>query len=178
MTMFCCCWISPKNNIKRMEEFFDEVPEFLKRESGETPAKVSFGARTPVDVLFIDNKIRVVVWLNDIQVLDSASRSFRISVEYRIKMEERDGQKVVVLEQTEAEAFPIDFRPDSGMTLSAAQTIIRTYLLRRLEALPKRQEAKALALGGAWEGKGQLVPQFASTENGWLTLVWSWKPAE
>jgi len=159
---------------QRIEEFFDETPEFLKRKAGETPAKVSFGQRAPIDVLFIDNKIRVVVRLNDIRVLDNASRSFVISVEYQLKMEQRDGRDIVVWEQTEAEAFPAGFTQGNGTTLSATQTVIRTYLLRRLEVLPKRQEAEPLELGGEWKGKGQLIPQFASTDKGWLTLVWKW----
>jgi hypothetical protein len=156
---------------QRIGEFFDETPEFLKRKAGENPAKVSFGPRAPVDVLFVDNKIRVVVRINDIQVMDNVGRSFTLSVEYQIKLE--NGK--VVLEQTEAEAFPTGFRPDSGTTLSTTQTMIRSYLLRRLEALQKRYELEPSELGGEWAGKGRLIPQFASTEKGWLTFVWSWK---
>ena len=158
---------------ERIAEFLEEKPAFLERHSDETPAKVSFDGRVPVDVLFVDDKIRVVVRLTDIHVMDNAGRSFMISVEYQVKME----NGTVILEQTEAEAFPAGFRPGED-TLSAAQTIIRTYLLRRLDTLPKRQEAQALDLGGQWKGKGQLIPQFASAENGWLTLVWSWRAAE
>ena len=160
---------------ERMEEFFDEVPEFLKLKTGETPAKVSFGPEAPVEVSFIDNKLRVVVRLKDIQVMDNVGRAFTISVEYQVKTENRDGQNFIVLERTEAEAFPAGFLPDSGQTLSATQTIIRTYLLRRLEALEKRVEMEPLELGGEWEGKGRLIPQFASTDKGWLTFVWSWE---
>ena len=159
---------------ERIAEFLDEIPEFLQRRTDETPATVSFDGRVPVDVLFVDNRIRVVVRLNDIQVMDNAGRSFTITVEYQIKME----NGLVVLEQTEAEAFPTGFRPDAGVTLSATQTVIRSYLMRRLEELPKRHEAEALELGGQWAGKGQLIPLFASTEEGWLTLVWNWQSAE
>ena len=160
---------------QRVSEFFDETPEFLKRKTDETPAKVSFGPEAPVDVLFVDNKIRVVVRLKDIQVMDNVGRAFIVSVEYQIKTEKLDGQDVVILEQTEMEAFPAGFRPDSGQTLSTTQTIIRTYLLRRLEALQKRYEMSPLELGGEWAGSGRLIPQFASTEKGWLTFTWTWK---
>jgi len=163
---------------ERITEFLGETPKFLELKTDDTPAKVSFGQGAPVDVRFIDDKIRVVVKLDDIQVMDNVGRSFTISVEYRIKMEQREGRDLVVLEQTEAEAFPTRYKPDSGTSLSAPQTIIRSYLLRRLEALPKRQEAEPLTLGGEWEGTGQLVPQFASSDKGWLTLVWSWKPTK
>ena len=163
---------------QRITDFLGETPKFMERKTEESPAKVSFGQRAPVDVLFVDNKIRVVVRLNDIQVLDNAARSFTISVEYTIKMEKKDGRDVIVLEQTEAEAFPAGYRPGGGTSLSATQTIIRTYLLRRLESLPKRHEAEPLSLGGEWEGKGQLIPLFASSDKGWLTLVWDWKAAE
>ena len=158
-----------------MEEFFEKTPAFLERKADETPAKVSFGQRAPVDVLFVDDKIRVVVRINDIRVLDNASRSFVISVEYQIKREQQDGQNIIVWEQTEAEAFPAGFS-QSGASLSTTQTIIRSYLLRRLETLPKRYEAEVMYPGGEWAGSGGLVPEFASTEGGWLTLVWNWKP--
>ena len=156
---------------QRMSEFLGETPEFLQRKPEETPAEISFVQRAPVDVLFMDNKIRVVVRLDGIQVMDNSSRSFTISVEYRIKME--NGK--TFLEQTEAEAFPTGFKPDSGTTLSTTQTVIRSYLLRRLEALQKRYEMEPIKLGGEWEGKGQLVPKFASTEGGWLSFVGSWE---
>ena len=158
---------------ERITEFLEETPEFLQRKTDESPAKVSFDGRVPVDVLFVDNKIRVVVRLTDIQAMDNAGRSFTISVEYQIKME----NGTIVLERTEAEAFPAGFRPGTD-TLSTAQTIIRTYLMRRLEALPKRHVAEALDLGGQWKGTGQLIPQSASTEKGWLTLMWTWQAAE
>jgi hypothetical protein len=163
---------------EQLKEFFDEVPEFLKRETSESPAQVSFDGRRPVEVTFLDNKIRVVVRLTDIQVSDNVGRSFTITIEYQVKMEKRDGRDVIVLERTEAEAFPTGFRPDSGETLSTVQTVIRSYLMRRLEELPKRREAEPLELGGQWADKGQLMPQFASTEKGWITLVWNWKPAK
>ena len=164
---------------ERIAEFLEETPELLQRKSDETPAKVSFDGRVPVEVLFVDNKIRVVVRLNDIQVMDNAGRSFTITVEYQIKTERNnEGRNIIVLEQTEAEAFPAGFRPDSGVSLSATQTVIRSYLMRRLGELPKRYEAEALSLGNRWEGTGQLIPQFVSTEKGWLTLVWDWQFAE
>jgi len=171
-------YIDEEKFAERITEFLGEAPKFLERKTDETPAKVSFGQRIPIDVLFIDNKIRVVVNLNDIQVMDNAGRSFTISVEYQIKREKKEGRDIVVLEQTEAEAFPAGYRPSGGTSLSATQTIIRSYLLKRLESLPKRQEAQPLDLGGEWKGTGQLIPQFASTEGGWLTLVWSWEPAK
>ena len=156
---------------EQMSEFFDETPEFLQRKQDETPANVSFVQRAPVDVLFMDNKIRVVVRLDGIQVMDNATRSFTISVEYRIIME--NGK--IVLEQTEAEAFPAGFKPDSGATLSTTQTVIRSYLLRRLEALQKRYEMEPIELGGEWKGKGRLIPQSVSTEGGWLSFAGSWE---
>jgi hypothetical protein len=44
-----------------------------------------------------------------------------------------------------------------------------------LEALQKRYEMEPIKLGGEWEGKGQLIPTFASTEGGWLSFVGSWE---
>ena len=163
---------------QRLEEFFDEVPEFLRRKADDAPAKVSFDGTAPVEVMFVDNKIRVVVRLTDIQAVDNVGRSFSITVEYRLKMEKRNDQNVVVLEQVEAEAFPSGYNPNSGESLSTTQMMIRSYLMRRLEALPKRLEMDPIAVGGTWSDTGHLTPEFASTEKGWLTIVWSWKSAK
>jgi hypothetical protein len=168
-------FIDEEKSQQRLTEFFGETPKFLERKSEDAPAKVSFGAKAPVDVLFIDNKIRVVVRLKDIQVMNNTDQAYTITVEYKITAEKREGRDVVVLEQTEAEAFPSGYKKDSDVRLSTVQTMIRSYLLRRLEALPKRYEAENLKLGGEWDGKGELVPQFVSADKGWLTLVWNWK---
>jgi hypothetical protein len=89
---------------------------------------------------------------------------------------ERD---IVVLEQAETpQAFPSNYQQESGAKLSAIQTMIRSYLIRRLEALPKRVETEPLELEGEWKGTGVLVPVFASSHDGWLTFACEWVPAE
>ncbi|MDR0520589.1 MAG: hypothetical protein LBH00_01915, partial [Planctomycetaceae bacterium] len=158
--------IDEEKSQERLTEFFGKTPKFLERKTEDAPpAKVSFGAGSPVDVTFLDNKIRVVVHIDNIQVMNNSDKSYTISVEYRIKTEKKDGREIIVLEQTEAEAFPSRFK--QGNKLSATATIIRSYLLRRLEALPKRQEMEPLKLEeGEWADKGQLVPLSVSADKG------------
>jgi hypothetical protein len=166
-------FIDEEKSTKRIAKYFGETPKFLERKSDVSPAKVSFGQKAPIDVSFAGNKIKVVVRLDDIEVLGSNDKSYVITVEYQISTANKDGKDIVVLEQSVAEAYPSSYKP--GNRLSAVQTIIRSYLQKRLEALPKRFEAEPLNLGGEWKGKGQLVPALTSAENGWLTLAWYWR---
>ncbi|GHT12983.1 hypothetical protein FACS1894170_08430 [Planctomycetales bacterium] len=166
-------FIDEEKSTQRIAKYFKETPKFLERKSDVSPAKVSFGQKAPVDVSFSGNKIKVIVRLDDIEVLGSNDKSYVITVEYTVSMEKKDGRDVIVLEQSAAEAYPSSYKP--GSRLSAVQTIIRSYLQKRLEALPKHFEAEPLNLGGEWKDKGQLVPALTSAENGWLTLAWYWQ---
>jgi predicted transcriptional regulator len=166
-------FIDEEKSAARLAKYFKNKPKFLERKSDVSPAKVSFGQKAPVDVSFADNKIKVIVRLDDIEVLNSNDKSYVITVEYKVSSAKKDGKDVVVLEQSVAEAYPSSYK--EGSRLSAAQTIIRSYLMKRLEGLPKRFEAKPLNLEGEWKNKGQLVPAAASASNGWLTLAWYWR---
>jgi hypothetical protein len=167
-------FIDEEKTTAQLTKQFKKLPKFLERKTDDAPAKVSFGAKAPIDVLFVDNKIKVIVRLDDIQVLNNTDKAYTITVEYSVKVETKDGRDVVILEQTKAEAFPSSYKPDSKVRLSAVQTIIRSYLMKRLEALPKQIEGKPLELEGEWAGKGSLVPVFAAADNGWLTFAWDW----
>ncbi|MDR2755125.1 MAG: hypothetical protein LBC20_05410 [Planctomycetaceae bacterium] len=170
--------------VKDLQEQFPKLPKFLERKQEESPAQVSFVAKAPIDVLFVDNKIKVVIRLDDIKVLNNSDKSYTITILYDVRVEKKKDQngveqEIVVLEQAEApQAFPSNYQPQSGTRLSAIQTMIRSYLIRRLESLPKRIETKPLELEGEWKGKGVLVPVFASSNNGWLTFACDWIPAE
>ncbi|MDR3199037.1 MAG: hypothetical protein LBU34_14315 [Planctomycetaceae bacterium] len=170
--------------VKDLQKQFPKLPKFLERKQDESPAQVSFVAKAPIDVLFVDNKIKVVIRLDDIKVLNNSDKSYTITVLYNVRVEKKKDQngverEVVVLEQAETpQAFPSNYQPESGTKLSAIQTMIRSYLIRRLEALPKRVETESLELEGEWKGTGVLVPVFASSENGWLTFACDWIPAE
>ncbi|MDR1964022.1 MAG: hypothetical protein LBQ50_09615 [Planctomycetaceae bacterium] len=166
--------------VKDLQERFPKLPKFLERKQEESPAQVSFVAKAPIDVLFVDNKIKVVIRLDDIKVLNNSDKSYTMTILYGVKVEkkkDKDGveRDVVVLEQTETpQAFPSNYQPESGTKLSAIQTMIRSYLIRRLEALPKRVEMEPLKPEGEWKDTGVLVPVFASADNGWLTFAFDW----
>ncbi|MDR3234975.1 MAG: hypothetical protein LBT46_15160 [Planctomycetaceae bacterium] len=166
-------FIDEEKSAKRIAQYFKNKPKFLERQSDVSPAKVSFGQKAPVDVSFADNKIKVVVRLEDIEVLNSNDKSYVITVEYNVSSSKKDGRDVVVLEQSVAEAYPSSYK--QGGRLSAVQTIIRSYLMKRLENLPKHFEAQPLNVEGEWKDKGQLIPLLVSAENGWLTLSWNWQ---
>ncbi|MDR2440718.1 MAG: hypothetical protein LBE12_15255 [Planctomycetaceae bacterium] len=170
--------------VKDLQKQFPKLPQFLERKQDESPAQVSFVAKAPIDVLFIDNKIKVVIRLDDIKVLNNSDKSYTITILYDVRIEKKKDQngierEVVILEQAETpQAFPSNYQPQSGTKLSAIQTMIRSYLLRRLESLPKRVETEPLELEGEWKGTGVLVPVFALSNDGWLTFACDWIPAE
>lgn len=170
--------------VKDLQKQFPKLPKFLERKQEESPAQVSFVAKAPIDVLFVDNKIKVVIRLDDIKVLNNADKSYTMTILYHVRVEKKKDQNgverdVVILEQAETpQAFPSNYQPESGTKLSAIQTIIRSYLIRRLEALPKRIETEPLELGGEWREAGVLVPVFASSNDGWLTFACDWIPVE
>ncbi|MDR0704873.1 MAG: hypothetical protein LBF88_07785 [Planctomycetaceae bacterium] len=170
--------------VKDLQKQFPKLPKFLERKQEESPAQVSFVAKAPIDILFVDNKIKAVIRLDDIKVLNNADKSYTITILYHVRVETKKDQNgaertIVVLEQAETpQAFPSNYQPESGAKLSAIQTIIRSYLIRRLEALPKRVETEPLELDGEWKDSGVLVPIFASSNDGWLTFACDWIPKE
>ncbi|MDR2115838.1 MAG: hypothetical protein LBP87_05595 [Planctomycetaceae bacterium] len=170
--------------VKDLRKQFPKLPNFLERKQEESPAQVSFVAKAPIDVLFVDNKIKVVIRLDDIKVLNNSDKSYTITILYNIRVEKKKDENgverdVVILEQAETpQAFPSNYQPESGTKLSAIQTMIRSYLIRRLESLPKRVETKALEFEGEWKDSGVLVPIFAASNDGWLTFACDWIPAE
>ncbi|MDR0338367.1 MAG: hypothetical protein LBI18_14930 [Planctomycetaceae bacterium] len=170
--------------VKDLQEQFPKLPKFLERKQDESPAQVSFVAKAPIDVLFVDNKIKVVIRLDDIKVLNNSDKSYTITILYNVSVGKKKDQHgverdIVILDQAETpQAFPSNYQPESGVKLSAIQTMIRSYLLRRLEALPQRVETEPLEVGGEWQGTGVLVPVFASSDHGWLTFACDWVPTE
>jgi hypothetical protein len=168
--------------VNDLREQFPKLPKFLERKQDESPAQVSFVAKAPIDVLFVDNKIKVVIRLDDIKVLNNTDKSYTMTILYNVRVETKKDQNgvergIVVLEQAETpQAFPGNYQPESGAKLSAIQTMIRSYLIRRLEALPKRVETEPLELDGEWKDSGVLVPVFASSNDGWLTFACDWIP--
>ncbi|MDR1140648.1 MAG: hypothetical protein LBL62_03080 [Planctomycetaceae bacterium] len=170
--------------VKDLQKQFPKLPKFLERKQDESPAQVSFVAKAPIDVLFVDNKIKVVIRLDDIKVLNNSDKSYTMTILYNVSVGKKKDQNgverdIAILEQAESpQAFPSNYQQDSGAKLSAIQTMIRSYLIRRLEALPKRVETEPLELDGEWKGTGILVPVFISSNNGWLTFACDWIPAE
>ncbi|MDR1271290.1 MAG: hypothetical protein LBK82_17425 [Planctomycetaceae bacterium] len=170
--------------VKDLQKQFPKLPKFLERKQDESPAQVSFVAKAPIDILFVDNKIKVVIRLDDIKVLNNSDKSYTMTILYNVSVGKKKDQNgverdIAILEQAETpQAFPSNYQQDSGAKLSAIQTMIRSYLIRRLEALPKRVETEPLELDGEWKGTGILVPVFISSNNGWLTFACDWIPTE
>lgn len=170
---------------EELEKQFKELPDALKRDEDQKPLNVTFAQKGPVAISFVENRIKAVFRIDSFIQDGSRYPGLDITLLYDVKMEKKTGedgkeQVLVVLEQAEApQAYPRGFIPGGEQRISARHQAIRTIVLKRLEsALPKRFEGKPRELKGEWEGAGQLVPVFASSNDGWLTFAWDWIPAK
>lgn len=160
-----------------LEERLDEIPEGLRREEGQRPLNVTFASKGPIAISFVGNRIKAVFRIDSFIQDGSRYPGLDITLLYDVKVvKQADGSFQVVFEQSEApQAYPRGFDPNSDQRISARHQTIRTIVLKRLEnALPKKIEGKPRELKGEWEGAGKLVPVFASSTDGWLTLSWNW----
>lgn len=169
--------------IADLEKQFNELPPGLQRPEDQQPIQLTFAARDPISVSFVDGRIKAIFRVDTFVQEENRYPGLDITLVYDVKtaVEEVDGEKKVriILEQAEApEAFPRNFVSGSGQRISARHQAIRTIVLRRLETLAKTVEGKPQQLKGEWEGEGLLVPVFAEAKDGWLTFAWNWIPKQ
>ena len=174
--------------IRQLKEQFEKLPAALDRPENEDPLRLTFAPEGPIRVSFNDDKIQVLVQIHEFFLPrpgDSESgslqarRGLNINLTYDIKTEKVKGEdgvtrEVVVLEQTEEPK--LSPRPGDGKQFSALSNPTQTVVKRRLKAMEKRIVGKPRELEGEWEGKGLLVPSYASAKDGWLTFGWDWIP--
>lgn len=167
-----------------LEKQFKELPKALQRQEGQKPIHVTFAQKGPIAVSFVDDRIKAVFRIDSFIQEGTNYPGLDVTLLYDVKTVAEKGEDgkdrvLVVLEQASApQAFPRGFDPGSGQRISARHQAIRTIVLRRLEALPKRVEGAPRQLKGEWEGAGSLVPAFAASQDGWLTFAWDWVPTE
>ncbi len=167
--------------VERFKDQSNDLPKLLQRKEGDVAINPTFALNNPVSVSFVDNKIKAVFRIADFnleqkQVKQQSDITFLFGVKID-KQKGADGKErtVVVFEQLEK---PKATAPGKTSISATEMPVQRRVMTRLEESVQKKIELQPRELKGRWEGAGKIVPVFASTENGWLTLAWNWVPAE
>ncbi|MDR2170781.1 MAG: hypothetical protein LBP59_11615 [Planctomycetaceae bacterium] len=149
----------------------ESLRQFLERKEGQDPIAIRFASKAPFVITFEEDVVKVVVRTNGFSQNGSRYPGLDITLAYKVKVEDvGGGNYAVVLEQAEKP----DAMPRGKTTVSAREQTIRTVVIRRLEAAPKRVVLKPFGLKWkGWQG-GELKPVFAKSTNGWLTIGFNW----
>jgi len=163
--------------IERFKGQTEDLPKLLQRKEGDVQINPTFALSNPVSVSFVDNKIKAVFRIADFnleqrQVKQQSDITFLYGIKM-IKEKGTDGRErvAVVFEQLDK---PRATAPGKTTISPTEMPVQRRVMTRLEESVQKRIDLQPLEPKGRWEGAGKLVPVFAATENGWLTLAWNW----
>ena len=163
--------------IERFKGQNEDLPKLLQRKEGDVQINPTFSANNPISISFVDNKIKAVFRIADFNLEQRPVRQHSdITFLYGIKLSKETGtdgkeRTVVTFEQLDKPRATAPGRT----TISAADMAVQRRVMTRLEeSVQKNIDLQPLEPKGRWEGAGKLIPIFASTENGWLTLAWNW----
>ncbi|MDR1052742.1 MAG: hypothetical protein LBL39_01050 [Planctomycetaceae bacterium] len=164
---------SNSNLSEQLDVELESLRQILERKEGQEPIAITFAGKAPVVITFEKDIVKVVVRINGFYQKGSRYPGLDITLVYKITTEQTaEGNFVVVLEQVEKP----DAMPRGKKNVSAREQTIRTVVMRRLESVPKRVELKPFGLKWkGWQGSGELVPVFAKSIDGWLTIGLNWK---
>ena len=163
--------------VERFKGSNEDLPKLLQRKEGDVQINPTFAVNHPVSVSFVDNKIKVVFRIADFnleqrQVKQQSDITFFYGIK-TLKEKGTDGKErtVIAFEQLDR---PRATAPGKTTISSTEMPVQRRVMTRLEESVQKRIDLQPLELKGRWEGVGKLIPAFAGTENGWLTLAWNW----
>ena len=175
---------------KNLNMQFEKLSARTNRPEGEEPLRLTFASDGPIRLSFNDNKITALFQVHEFFLPRpgaeegaplQARRGLNIQLTYEIKKEkvkcDDDVERELVVLQQVGEPV-LSPRPGDGERFSAMSNPTQTVVRRRLKELDSKAVLKPLAPEGEWEGKGLLVPSFASAEDGWLTFGWDWIPTK
>lgn len=147
-----------------------EVPEGLKPEAEAEPWGIKFQPLRPAWVAFEDGRFTISIRGGTFYEGEKKHPGMDVTATYRIVGE---GTALKAVRQGDLAIFPPGFDPQGSKQLSAAQTVIRRLLQRRLANVFKDEIVpEELVLPDKWRraGKLQLVQWVAA--DGWLSLAW------
>ncbi len=162
-----------------MKEKYPKIMEKFQRDEEENPlTAITFAEKSPITFLFKDGIASLIIHIDKFEQEEQEHPGLDITLKYRLKTEtvEENGTTTtkIVFEKAETPiVFPPGFDPNSGARIAGRNLAIRNLVIRRLERqLKSRFELSPTELGEQWEGKGLLIPQNGSAENGWFAMSW------
>ncbi|MDR1480027.1 MAG: hypothetical protein LBJ00_13915 [Planctomycetaceae bacterium] len=164
---------SNSNLSEQLGSELESLRQIFERKEGQEPIAITFAGKAPVAITFEEDIVKIVVRINGFTQNGSRHPGLDITLSYKVKIEQTtDGNNIVVLEQSKDP----DAMPRGKEHVTAREQTIRTVVLRRLGTVPKRVELKPFGLKWkGWQGSGELVPVFAKSTGGWLTIGLNWK---
>ena len=163
--------------IERFKGDTEDLPKLFQRKEGDVQINPTFALNNPISISFVDNEIKAVFRITDFNLEQPVKQQSDITFRYGIKVLKETGtdgkeRAVVVFEQLDE---PQATAPDKDFISATDMPVQRRVMTRLKESVQTRIELQPLEPMGRWDD-GKLVPVFASTENGWLTLAWNWVP--
>lgn len=147
-----------------------EVPEGLKPEADSESWGIKFQSLRPAWVSFDDGQFTISIRGGTFYEGEKKHPGMDVTATYRIVGE---GAAVKAVRQGDLAIFPPGFDPQGDKQLSAAQTVIRRLLQRRLGNVLKDEIVpEELVLPEKWRRAGKLRLVQWTAEDGWLSLAW------
>ena len=161
--------------IKRFQGNTEDLPKLFQRKEDDEPINPTFALSNPISISFVDNEIKAVFRIADFNLEQPVKQQSDITFRYAVKTIKETGtdgkeRSVVVFEQIDEPRAVVPGKDTISVTEMPVQ---RRVMTRLKESIQTRIELQPLEPMGRWD-EGKLVPVFASTENGWLTLAWNW----
>jgi len=151
------------------KEFLGEVPAELEPKEGEDDWSISFDLNQPVSVQFRDDTISIAIRGRRFKRGDQVvSRPTQIGATY--KMETVDGRIRLVRQG----AVDVTYPDKNGETLNLTEMRNKTFISRKFEAFFKPTiDREGVKVNDRWKGLADMVLQFSSANQGWLSLGWN-----
>ena len=151
------------------KEFLGEVPAELELKEDEEDWSISFDLNQPVSVQFQDNMVTIAIrgrrFTRGDQVV---SRPTQIGATY--KLETVDGRVRLVRQGNVEVTYP----GKDGEHLNLTELRNKTFISRKFEAFFKPTiDREGVKVSDRWKSLGDMVLQFSSANQGWLSLGWN-----
>ena len=149
-----------------------KLPERLKGDEDGRPWAITFAARQPVSVSFVDDSFKITI--NGVKFYKGSDSCDATTVSASYKIEKTaDGFKAV--RQGPVEVVAAGEHPNTGAT----QVATRKLLKRRFEKILEPEfVGKGIELSGRWKAAGTLTPVQVECRDGWLVLAWNRTPTK
>lgn len=147
-----------------------KVPEGLEPDPESEPWGIKFQSMRPIWAAFDGGQFTISIRGFTFYEGEKKHPGMDVTATYRIVGE---GAAAKAVRQGELAIFPPGFDPRKGKQLSAAQTVVRRLLQRRLGNVFKEEIVpEELVLPNEWRRAGKLRMVQWTADDGWLNMAW------